>query len=344
MIASANAFYRELSGREDLIPLVFVSTADVAQGPMPGAHYASKWATTANLLWLNSLEALRARIKRRAPLYRAARTVQVASPGPWYLNLNNGTAVILGDDFVDKFYFKDAGFFADLYGSAFFAGMPLFRGPDYLVVRQTRYRRPASWQSDAALMVSVRPLLDEFSRATDLAGARQNSLSVRYKVVQLFQYYSPDCGAALADYLEAADRLDQCGHFGRGPCHGDLWSENILEDAEGRVALVDYDKAIVFSRAYDYVYYYLMSRVLPALRDVAKVLRMSAQLENGAISFLRDECAFRAGVFERTEVRSCIILFAFLKLVERDLRHRQHGKSVEWVQAELDSMSSLSTN
>ena len=96
----------------------------------------------------------------------------------------------------------------------------------------------------------------------------------------------------------------------------------------GQITLVDFDKVVRFCPAYDVVYFYLMSKVLPNSPDIARAIDRIEQIAQTAATFLEVECRGEAGRFREGEIRLCVFTFAFLKLLERDLRHDQLGNSL----------------
>lgn len=338
MLRAINRFYGfrrgpEPSARESML---FVSSRDAALGRSDAGLYLQV-PVRVQVMAYNVSEFLRACIKRRSPAYKTISRSEVAFAGDAVFNFPNGTVVIVRRREVDKFYFKDLDFFHELYGNVLQGGgAEAVPGDGFLVWRQPRFQ-PLDSGGDGRTLLAADPALKGFHARCD-GLTRADLFSVEYKVRQLLAFYGRGKNDPRA-YLEICSRLGQkAGGFGAVLCHGDLWKGNVLNDPASGAALIDFDKAVLFCPAYDYVYYYLMAKVLPFRRDLDDLLVEMTRHVRGAQAFLREECRGWLGDPGSREIEICIFLFTFLKLVERDARHEECGRSVPRLLATLESM------
>lgn len=342
MVHSLNGFYLARCDLRETRESVFRITRDSATSTGHIATLAPRClAGLISVLW-NASEWIRSRYRLRSPDYMETAVLELAYLGETYVNLPNGTAVILRDDRVEKFYFKDCSFFGELYRTL----QPLQvvevlrSGPDLVVVAQPRYEPVKRSLSDLETLISVREALGRL-HGVDVTGASIGGhFAVTCKLEQLLQFFSgadaSTCSAG-EGYLEVGRKLESAStRYRRVLCHGDLWTGNIRATRAGPSVLIDYDKALFFCEAYDYIHFFLMSRVLSVNKSLRRLAANVGEHATNALEYLSRECAGRCGVFEIGEIALCIRLFALLKLLQQDLRSGVAGRSVE---ALRDSLS-----
>ena len=330
MINAINSFHLPVRSKPSYIgKAIFLSTVDTSVGSQPHMFLMGKWIAVARILAFNLTELLKFCLKVRPPYFMSLQVVDVTYPGTTHVNLNNGTAVVLDREQVHKFYFKDTGFFADVYGRiADEFNLQVITCNGFLVIKQLRHKPIKGNVQDAKLLISTRSKLTVLDSILGASTLNRELFSVAYKVRQLFRFYD-SAETEAKTYLAVCAVLEQkCAQYGSVICHGDLWKGNILTDVSGQITLVDFDKVVRFCPAYDVVYFYLMSKVLPNSPDIARAIDRIEQIAQTAATFLEVECRGEAGRFREGEIRLCVFTFAFLKLLERDLRHDQLGNSL----------------
>jgi len=331
MLRKISAFYKEEEDTISWRDAIFVSSVDDSVGGNRTGGRAFALALDVSMLPSNTFELLKSRVKGRAPVYRRVSSVPVSFHCPAFLNLNNGTAVVLQDQRVDKFYFKDLPFFGALYRSLA-RGMceqELLTRENFLCLRQPRYQPVRSGTRDVDLLVLAQPALNRCHMCRKYVSEQKYIFSIPRRVEQLFVFYHNGQSEYCAEYLEVARRLDGlAAQFEIVLCHGDLWKGNLLQGHDPEIALVDFDKAVLAPAAYDYVYFHLMSRVLFARVHLEDLLRDIERHTSDITEFLSGECGGVLGSVTRSEIRIGVLLFVFLKGLERDLRHLEFGRSL----------------
>lgn len=339
MLTVINGFYRAENHPENPEPVrtVFVLTRDASIKYRSHSTLVDVLAVSLESMAFNLVEFAKSRLKSRVPAFRKVKSFDIAFRGSAYLNFNNGTAVIMRENGVDKFYFKDLSFFRGLYREVSrFAGFDVRPWGEFLVVRQKKYRPITRKMTDVELMNMTRPALERFHGLPLPEDEIAKSLSIEGKVRQLLEFYPPKMGADASRYLELGRAVDgKSADFRKVLCHGDLWGPNILLDGEADAALIDFDKALNFSPAYDYAYFFIMSRLLTSRVEAKSLLSSLERIAEDLGTFLDSECAGTRGRFGNRELKMCVYLALFLKTVERDLRQEESGVSVKMLQAEL---------
>lgn len=331
LVSKMNRFYQAHGiGRRIAGLAVYLCSEDVAVGRAISAQRMRVVRAHGKALALNGIECLRSRLRGRPPVLLSVRSAPVQFEGVCYINFNNGTAVVLGPRVVDKFYFKDIEYFSELYRCiAESQGMRISFGGDFLAIRQARHAHIERRLRDEERLLAAEDSLRVFRAALVGGAPRAHLFTIRYKIEQLFKFYQHKNCRDAAAYLNIAAALEEeAARFGNTPCHGDLWKENIICSSSNEATLIDFDKAAFFCPAYDYVHYYLMSKVLPDNRDVGSILPRLSEHAQDAIRFFEKDCRGSLGSFGDAEVRLCVYLFGFLKLAERDLRRDRCGQSI----------------
>lgn len=333
IIASINSFYAEVargpSGTKSA--KLLTTPLDNSAGTIrPYDNRAVYWRSKIALTAHNCIEFAKSRIKSRSPNYLTITLIDAAFKGDCYINFINGTAVVIHGQFVDKFYFKDTKYFSELYRCSDLPTiLETFTFNNFIVVRSQRHQVTKEKPDDALLLIRVKPLCDRLDTEIYANTKQRDSFTVRYKVEQLAVFYCDRKKHNLTEYLSIAMTLDEISASHRQTlCHGDLWKANILRSNTGAVTLIDFDKALYFCHAYDFVYFHVMTRIIPRDKKLENLIDNIKSHSVTTSAFLNVECKGALGDFNEDEITLCIFLLAFLKLLERDLYNDRCGDSV----------------
>lgn len=321
-----NHYYAEKNvgyQRHALFECSHYSATQLSRLPNPSFIYRAKLI----LRCYNSIERFKAFVKRRAPVVKQLSIFQLSYAGETRIDLCGGTAVVIGQDVVDKFYVKDIDYFSFLYQNALsFLPMTVCCSQKALVIRQRRYHALGTGYSETAILMHVQQITNMINQRVPANIKVNHYFSVAYKIKQLFELYLGTT-QGIEPYLEICHLLEkQISVSTQALCHGDLWRENIFLDQTNHIVIIDFDKMVYFCRDYDLVYFYLMNRVLPKV-DLQIILENIDKYTHSAICFFAEGDEPLPDMTRR-ELMYCIFLFVFIKLVERDLHDERCGHHV----------------
>ena len=275
----------------------------------------------------NSVEFFKHKINSRAPLYKHFSIEKVFFDGALHINLHNGTVVLLkGKDKVIKYFFKDKEYFEELYDKI----SPLLNYKNYIydsifVVEQTKYLKLKSGLEFSFLVEKLKVKLDNYHNFLLSSATDKDIFTPEYKILQIMVFYNHDRNSIL-EYTGISRKLfKKVEKLDLVFCHGDLWSENILQSESEEIQLIDYDKSLYYCKIYDFVYLYLMFQKV-------KLVQLSENFNSYSIEVLEFFKRRELSIFENVslkEVKFCIYLFVFLKLTEQDFRNKDIGKSIQ---------------
>jgi hypothetical protein len=288
----------------------------------------------------NIIEFLKSKIRGRNPVYKKLKFYLLCFDDITHINFNNGTAVVLRDTCVYKFYFKDIMFFSNLYNRiAKFVDCETYFCESFFLIKQPRYNHLVCCTKDLGFLISLKNYLDSFEAFCEVSIENKESFSPRQKVRQIFEFYKQSKNKNIVDYLDLAQLLEaKVEPFKKVLCHGDLWSENILCRNNGEVFLIDFDKAVTYIDIYDIIYLFIMMEVLPRRIPLEQLLISIEYFSNIIEKYLIVDCKRIFGQPTNYQIKLCIYLFAFLKIVERDMRHKKTGGSIGILKKLMDTL------
>ena len=284
----------------------------------------------------NCLEIIKSFMKKRPTNFKFFSILNFYTDCSVFVNLNNGTVVVKWSDFVEKFYFKDAGYFQSTY--VFFAkefGVEHNRSENFFSIRMNKF---INYEYEEGVEDSQK-VIEFFKRKmADLTCRYEQMLSAPciyspcYKIEQIFSFYNAENNDVKARYINLANTLTEEAKLSRRAlCHGDLWKGNVMQNHQGGLELIDYDKCVYFCEVYDFVYYFLMENEKNVLRKlVLKDEQVSALTSNVLLFHKTLGCSVRE--ISSFEVVLCIKLILLLKLAEFDLRNSKAGSSLTYLE------------
>ncbi len=280
----------------------------------------------------NFFEFFKSRIKRRQANYKAVSKLQFLPNSDLFINVNNGTAVVLHNSGVEKYFFKDVEYFRALYSEvADNIGVSFLNNKNHCSIKMEKYILAPLPMDDVTHQRQMQLINNKMFLLTNLM-TEKLLFSVKYspvrKIEQLFSFYNYNHTEYKERYSDLAINLVNSLETGRfSLCHGDLWQGNIMNDQRGRLKLIDYDKCLYFSSIYDSVYYYVMTfekkgtwqfelkkLILRVVLFLTKIYREPIDME---------------------EVRLCLNYMTLVKLTEFDLRSNKLGLSLRFLEGRI---------
>lgn len=323
----------ELNENKEPQKMGFISNIDDTYGDACAVH--SFYKIKIYLFIYNLLEFFKHKIKSRTPLYKYFSMQTVFFKGALYVNHHNGTAVLLeGNDKVVKYFFKDKDYFEKLYEII----SPLLNYKSYyydnvFVVEQAKYLKSKNGFEFLVLANKLKFKLDNYHDFLKLNTTSKDIFIPEYKILQIMGFYNYN-GDLIFEYTGIArELLGRVDKLDLGFCHGDLWSENILQNQSEEIQLIDYDKSIYYCKRYDFVYLYLMTRKV-------KLSELSENFEiysNEVYKFFKESGVSILENVLLIEIKFCLYLFVFLKLTEQDFRNKKIGESIDLLNKILET-------
>lgn len=333
MLELANNYYKhsERCPKAGVRKILFKGSNDSGVGEILESE-ASSFNTNLRVVTIlrNVLEFIKAKVRNRPPCYQFVDVFTSHIPGAFHANFINGTLIVILENSVEKFYFKDSDGYEALYRAMKRPLMEIERiSEELIIVRDARYDTLAYIRECPELFNAIANEIEKLDDALCKNSDIEHFLSIEYKAIQLASHYKKEADSKLLGYLEIAATLQkEVEKIGARICHGDLWVGNILALSDGRVVLVDYDKSVRYCEAYDYVYYYLMTHRVGGAREVQTVLTTLEETSNEISRFLKEAAFELSQEFSIQAIRLSILLFALLKLLEKDLWRNTLGASI----------------
>jgi hypothetical protein len=339
MIVAINGYFDRVNRRIPSREMFLIYTIDGAES-VKRYGILKKYIKCIQISIFNLLDFIKSKIKARSPVYKFLTVAQVEFDGSIDINFNNGTAVVLNKNDAYKFYFKDTPFFSELYNSIkHLTNMETFSKGNVFVTKQPLYHGVPNTYEDASLLASLDGGLETYRHLLVASLVKKDKYLPQYKILQLMEFLNASVGKEIDIYVDIAKNLgDKSIVFQNGFCHGDLWKENILLNESGKAVLIDFDKAIYFCLSYDYVYFYLMRKVLKKRIRLEEILLNIDHYSSLTHQFFEKNCKEKVSSFSWKEIRLCIYLFLLLKLTEQDFRQNKYGQSIGILQNTLNSI------
>jgi hypothetical protein len=240
--------------------------------------------------------------------------------GDIHVNMISGTCVIVNDDVVHKLFFKNSAHYSAL-NSMFGLAARSIEWPEsqsgYSVVTVKRYKlfNLDEEHPRCTFIGKITSELRKLNKIEISRGDLLNSLSPVSRMKQLItDYDATDSNCQI--FLDFASKLSvEALSYDIELCHGDVWCGNVLEDDQGLLKLIDFDKSLMFIPLYDYIYAYFMSSRFN-LDDT--FLRLSDLLHN----FKQDLGVLLTAneiSWSDKEIELCSWLYFSFKYLEREL-------------------------
>lgn len=335
-----NKFYLD-EATQGYHPAIFVLTKYTAR-QLPDR--VIRWAVykiKLRTFFHNLIEFIKSRIKSRMAEYKKIKKVILRYEGLTSIDLTYGTVVVVHKTFVDKFYFKQVTYFEFLYKNiSFLQPIMLKHFPHYLMMRQIKYPVSVNQYSVADVWRTFAQITPHSNDFLPLHIKMHTYFSISYKVEQLFNcYFGHRHG--IEPYLNICTVLDAYARpFSKKLCHGDLWAGNIFGDSNTKLIAIDFDKMIFFCSIYDVVYFYLMTRVLPKT-DLKSILIDIDKYAIDTKKFFSFEYHIKTETSHILELKVCIFLFVFIKLLEQDLHQNKCGNHVRLMRRVINNFEEV---
>lgn len=266
-------------------------------------------------------EALKSSVKRRAAERRTVELVVARTEATAHWNGRYETVVFLIDRRVFKVYLESIAqhrVICELVAPLMSASVHV--SPRSVICEQPRFGSMRPDLSIEELFVAVEPTLAGLRERARAIRTGREIFCVTGRVAALaYLLWGGKCPATSV-YQSIARKLESLAEaIGVEMCHGDLWRENIMQDAHCRPQLIDFDKCIEFLPVYDRIYLFLMDVMRServGLKVIAEQARsLSSRFDRldrlGRESIQDSESRARAQVL-------CIGLFCLLKGIESD--------------------------
>ena len=268
-------------------------------------------------------------IKRRRKNLRKLMYATGVPIGELYGNLRNGTYIVLHENTVRKFYFHDIDYFDYIYSLMLsLEKIDVYRKEHFLCVTMERYRDISSKYKSKYYIDAYLRNISKIDRRYKHELKHEKYLHPSYKIEQLFANYNQQNGAYLSKYEMLSRHLfDQVPTCDLQFCHGDLWLGNFLENKLGELVLIDFDKALIYSKFYDIVYFYLMNLLSIKYHNDLHLLQKDFDGCVGIIvTEIKIDCSLKVTL---KEVRQCVLLVVLFKLTEYALWHKNFEENLQ---------------
>lgn len=332
LISDIDAYWtsKKKNFAEECVDKLFILTIDSAISNNFNLSYVRVCVIRTQSLWFNVKEFIKSHIKLRVPNYQRIEIIRSVTKNSIYINPHNGTAVAIGESKVLKFYFKDVDYFKSIHNKfAKIAGYEVDYKNGLLIITMPKYKKAKNGTIDnGSILLSTIPRLHMLHNAKNNNPTLLELLSPQKKISQLIEFYDQKGNTYCNRYIKLAKLVEEkASLYEETICHGDLWIENILMEDSGETMLIDYDKAVTFVPAYDFVYFFLMSNILPRKITVNQVCEQITHYTSKAEDYFLIDCKSSLGEFSTEEIKLSIYLFTLLKLTEKDLRNNKYGES-----------------
>lgn len=320
-IMEVSKYYERQGGRK-LKSVILQLNSDEMQTVTPPFKCYGYFFYSIKLFFLNSLDLFKAVVKKRKYNHITSCVHETFIPGDIFYNIHNGTVVIIKENDVDKFYFKDHLYFFNLYKSLQIKELYAHVYNNFSVINMKKYTEFNS---------SLRPL-DFKALNNQIAKLSQSALQVnkeylspKFKIKQIFHFYKQNSNHKVNSYSSWADKVRKRVTPGtEGICHGDLWASNIMRGEQG-VELIDFDKALLFCKEYDLVYFYLMTNVFNSKWSASDIFINMQSYIGEIISYYENNLV---QLKDENNLKQSITLILIIKLTEYDLRHNELGNNL----------------
>lgn len=257
---------------------------------------------------------------QRLSLTNKISTFHINFNGEIKINFINGTAVLIDDCSVYKFYFKDTFFLNQLYIEINnIYNFKIINNDDFFAIKLPKFNKLHNQH------VNFTFLCKELNKYHLGLNGRLNieDFSPENKIKQIAKFHCIIRDKRIVAYLDISRNLqEKYRNMELIFCHGDLWIDNIMRDNENKIHLIDFDKTIYFCKPYDLVYYYLMTFILSKKIDLNHILENIETYCNEIFDFILDFKFDKMKHLQIREIWLSVYLFCFLKISERDFRNK----------------------
>lgn len=319
---------------------IFTMTPYRVEGEKASRSVLIRRTQAARIHALNFIDVLKSVVRRREGNFRSIHYRQISYDGKIWISIANGTATIVRENEVLKFYFKDQKFFGDLHKQLYsLSKYDVEEHADFTLLRMRRLRPIDIDINHADILYGILPKLYEINRLSIFADTSGEVFLPVAKISQLFRLYGCYDQENKKQYTNIAQKLQERAiRLGSSLCHGDLWIENVMQDANG-YEIIDYDKAIYFVQIYDYVYFYLVSELSRGRISLEQLVQKFELYVEKVNLFLRSVSNIDLSQASYEKIRACMLLYLLIKLTEKDLRTGRVGGSILQLKKLVKAMS-----
>lgn len=273
----------------------------------------------------------------RPSIYENLKVINLNYEGTTSIDFKYGTAIVISEKYVDKFFFKDINYFIYLYKNIDLKYIiDIQHNSLYLAIRQIKYDNSRNYFLDYEVLKLVKKLSMYLKNTNLIQLNKMNFFSVSYKIKQLFNAYEGNINNA-SEYLKICSILEsRVANFQQTLCHGDLSQSNIVRDNNYNLVAIDFDKIVFFCHCYDLIYFYLITKVLPKIK--LKNILINIEKYSHEIDHYFNKDMTKSYEFSLLEIKYCVFLFVFIKLVERDLFEKCFRKNIELLLSTLNEL------
>ena len=341
MLSAIDDFHlrSSLKGETERHLFIFTMTPFGVEGEKATGGLLSHSSKVAGTYALNFIEIIKSIARRRQASFRSIYHRHTRYDGKISISIPNGTATIVKENEVLKFFFKDKDFFHKLHKKILsISQYALEEHPNFLLLRMPRFSPTDSGVDHAEMLSSVIPELVKINRLPISSANSEVEFLAVAKIAQLFRLYDRVDRDGERAYNDIANKLQQRAEaLGASLCHGDFWIDNVMQSTNG-YQLIDFDKSVYFTRAYDYVHFFLVSRLSRDRVPLERFVKNFEAYEQKVISFLEGIEGIDIAQISSDRIKTSMGLYALIKLTERDLRTGNVGKSIHLLDNLLEAL------
>ena len=236
-----------------------------------------------------------------------------------YINLKNGTIVLIHQDCVSKIYFKDINYYTYLYSlNIDDSVLSMKKEKESLTVLFKKLKERDKKNKNKNLIELISYLnFHQNKNLNNMVKIKKEDFNLLNKIDQIVcaNGYKKSVGSAYKNIAKRLLSLMDVNDFCL--CHGDIWEPNILEDSNQKIKLIDFDKSLLFLKSYDLTYYICMTFYRNRLNNI--LYGEAIYDYNKLIELIKEKMLKNNYEADRNDVAGCVFAILILKKIEIDL-------------------------